>query len=216
MRLGVLGGTFDPIHVGHLILGEETRVQLGLDRVLYLPAGDPWRKAGRRITPREHRLTMVQLATADNPYFGVSRIEIDEPGPSYTSNTLARLLEEYGPETDLYFILGRDALADLPNWRNPAKILALARLAVAERPGWSAADQPETEARIESLGGRIIRIEMPEVAISATRTRVQLARGHSVRYQIPDLVLNYITERGLYIEPPERTPLEEPVIERLP
>lgn len=198
MKLGVLGGTFDPIHLGHLILGEETRVQLGLDRVLFLPAGDPWRKAGRRITPREHRLAMTQIATADNPYFTVSRLEIDRPGPSYTAETLVLLSQEYGPETELYFILGRDALADLPYWRDPARILALAVLAVAERPGWTAAQQPELEAYLRSLGARIIPLEMPLLAISATRLRERLAAGLSVRYQVPDAVLDYIAQHGLY------------------
>lgn len=198
MKIGVLGGTFDPIHLGHLILGEEARLQLGLDRVLFLPAGDPWRKTGRFITAREHRLRMVELAIADNPGFAVSRIEVDRPGPSYTADTLACLRDEYGPETQLYFILGRDALADLPNWHQPEKIVALAYLAVAHRLGWTVTEQPDIESRILRLGGTIVPINMPLIAISATHLRERLARGLSVRYQVPDAVLTYIAAHALY------------------
>lgn len=134
MRVGVLGGTFDPPHLGHLILGEEARQALGLAEVLFVPAGEPWRKAGRELSPREHRLAMVKVAVADNPAFAVSTAEIERPGPSYTAQTLAELAQQFDPGTEIFFIMGADALADFPNWHEPLHILELARLAVAQRP----------------------------------------------------------------------------------
>jgi nicotinate-nucleotide adenylyltransferase len=196
LRLGVLGGTFDPIHGGHLILGEEARVQLKLDRVLFLPAGDPWRKAGKRISPAEHRLAMTEIAIADNPYFAASRIEIDRSGPTYTADTLAQLHQDQATATEIFFILGYDALVDLPHWHNPPSILAQAQLALANRP-----DSPPDEAleaQIIALGGTIDHLDMPLIAISATRLRERLALGLSVRYQVPDNVLDYITQHQLY------------------
>jgi nicotinate-nucleotide adenylyltransferase len=198
VRLGVLGGTFDPIHLGHLILGEEARVQFNLDRVLFIPAGAPWRKAGRYVSPSKHRLAMTEIAIADNPHFGISRIEIDRKGPSYTVETLAALQEEYGPDTKLFFILGSDALGDLPFWREPKRILAQADLIVAERWGWTRQEHPELEPEISAMGGRIAHLDMPLIAISATRLRERLAAGRSVRYQVPDAVIDYILANDLY------------------
>src|SRR5829696_567148 len=132
-RVGVYGGTFDPPHLGHLILAEEARWGLGLDRLLLVPAAQPWRKAARVVSSAEHRLAMVRLAVADDPYFGVSTVEIERGGPTYTVETLEALQRELGPGAQLIFILGEDALLDLPNWRDPAGILRRAMLGVAER-----------------------------------------------------------------------------------
>lgn len=199
-RLGVLGGTFDPVHLGHLILGQQALEQLGLDRVLFVPAANQWRKSGREITPAAQRLEMVRLAVADNPLFEASSIEIDRGGPSYTADTLEQLRGEL-PGIDLFFIVGQDALEDLPYWRDPGRILRLAKLAVAARPGhaWRvpssllqvAPDAPE----------RVARVEMPLLEISGTQLRGRVQRGLSVRYFVPAAVEAYIRDHGLYRDP---------------
>lgn len=202
VRVGVLGGTFDPIHIGHLVLAEQAREQLALGEVLFVPAGDPWRKAGRRITPAGDRVAMVELAIAGNPAFHVCRIEVERPGPSYSVETLARLAAER-PEAELYFILGEDALFDLPNWKDPAGIVSLARIAVAARGPGSRLDAlpPERlERLVPGLGARFVRVEMPAIGVSATDLRERVRRGATVRYLVPEAVERYIRERGLYRE----------------
>jgi nicotinate-nucleotide adenylyltransferase len=200
MRAGVLGGTFDPIHIGHLVLAEQAREQLGLEEVLFVPAGDPWRKAGKRVTPAADRLAMVELAIEGNPAFRLSRIEVDRPGPSYSVETLAALRGER-PEAELYFIVGEDALFDLPNWKDPAGIVSLAYIAVAARGpasrlgGLSASD---LEGVVRGLGHRFVRIHMPAIGVSATDLRERARRGASIRYLVPDAVARYIAERNLY------------------
>jgi len=198
VRLGVLGGTFDPPHVGHLILAEEARTRLQLEKVLFVPAGDPWRKAGQEITPVEHRLAMVRLMLASDPYFEVSTLEVERHGPSYTVDTLEALHQEYGPGLELYFILGEDALRDLPNWKEPARIISLAWLAVAPRPaerGWATAD---LEAAVPGVSQRIVRLPMPTIDISSTALRERARAGLSLRYLVPLDVEEYIRRHGLY------------------
>ena len=196
LRLGVLGGTFDPVHLGHLILGETARGQLSLDKVLFVPAGQPWRKAGRALAPAEERVAMLWLGIEENQDFDMSEVEVLQAGPSYTADTLEWLYEQQ-PDAELFFILGQDALADLPNWRRPQRILELARLAVARRPGESAG-LVETAAALSGLGERAVWIEMPLIEISATAIRERVRRGLSIRYLVPDAVPAYIRERGLY------------------
>ena len=201
MRLGVLGGTFDPPHVGHLLLAEEARLALGLGQVLFTPAGGPWRKAGQELSPREDRLAMVRLAVADNPHFAVSALEIEREGPSYTVETLTELRDQFGRETELFFIMGADSLADFPHWHEPQRILELARLAVAERP------EPEDVALEEGLADdlaramreRVIWLRMPLVAISASVVRERVRRGLSIRRWVPPAVEEYIRQHGLYM-----------------
>ena len=195
MRLGVLGGTFDPVHVGHLVLAEEAREQLGLERVLFVPAGQPWRKAGRRISKGEDRLAMLRLATEDNPAFEVSDLEVARPGPSYTGETLASIRAER-KDVEIYFIMGEDALADLPNWRDPDRIVELAMLAVARRPS----DSPE-DRDLELMAiapGREVWLSMPRIDISSSEIRERVRKGLSVRYRVPDAVEVYIHEHKLY------------------
>jgi nicotinate-nucleotide adenylyltransferase len=202
VRVGVLGGTFDPIHIGHLVLAEQAREQLALDEVLFVPAGDPWRKAGKRITPAGDRLAMVELGIAGNPAFRASRVEVERPGPSYSVETLAALAAER-PDAELYFILGEDALFDLPNWRDPAGIVSLARIAVAARGPASRLDAvsgEQLERLVPGLGARFVRVEMPAIGVSATDLRERVRRGATVRYLIPEAVEQYIRERGLYRE----------------
>jgi nicotinate-nucleotide adenylyltransferase len=198
MRIGVLGGTFDPIHTGHLILGEAAHEGLALDSVIFVPAGDPWRKAGREIAPVADRVAMTRLAVEDNPHFSLSMLEAERAGPSYTDETLAALREPLGDDSELYFILGRDSLADLPFWKNPSGIIHLARLAVAERPGATAIETAELEARVPGITGRIVTFAMPSIGISSTDIRRRCRDGLSIRYFVPPAVEAYITGHRLY------------------
>ncbi len=198
MKVGVMGGTFDPIHLAHLILAEQARVFLGLDRVLFVPAGAPWRKAERRIAPVADRVAMVRAALAGDPYFEVSLIESERRGPSYTVDTLSVLQRQLGPQAELYFILGQDALADLPNWREPARIVQLARLAVAARPGCPRPDPAALERAVPGIRERIDVVPMPQVDISSTDIRRRVAQGLSIRFLVPAAVEAYIAAHGLY------------------
>jgi nicotinate-nucleotide adenylyltransferase len=199
VRLGVLGGTFDPVHLGHLILGEAARQELALDRVIFVPAGEPWRKSGREITAGADRLQMLRRATAGNPAFEVSLLEIDRPGPSYTEVTLEALQDER-PGAELFFILGRDALTDFPHWHDPQRIAELATLAVAGRGDVPLSD--EAEVALPGVHVRLCHLRMPRVDINATAIRDNVRDGCSVRYLVPDPVAAYIQERGLYRAPP--------------
>jgi nicotinate-nucleotide adenylyltransferase len=135
VNIGVLGGTFDPIHIGHLVVAEEARTKLGLSEVLFVPAGQPWLKQGHSITPAAHRVEMVRRAIADNPYFKLSTLEVERPGPSYTVDTLTLLQDQLSGEASLFFIIGRDTLAELPLWKEPEKVVQLCRLVVPPRLG---------------------------------------------------------------------------------
>ena len=202
MRWGILGGTFDPIHLGHLLLAEECREILALDKVLFVPAGQPWLKAGQPLTDAVHRLRMVELATADNPHFEVLRWEVERTGPSYTVDTLERLRSESGADVELHFLLGLDALADFPRWKDPERILQLANLAVIPRPGYRESDGDSIVAEINSrypaYADRITMLAVESVAISATELRRRAAIGQSIRYRTPAAVGEYIGEQGLY------------------
>lgn len=191
MKVGVLGGTFDPIHIGHLLLAEAAREELALGKVLFVPAGHQWRKeqVDRDIAPAEHRLAMVKLAIEGSDAFEASPIEVDREGPSYTADTLAALRAEM-PEARLWFIVGSDALADMPHWHQVDRIFQQATVCVAGRPG-----ENELEATFEE---RVTRLEMPEIEISSTAIRERVRAGKSVRYMLPDTVADYIREHHLY------------------
>ena len=199
VRLGVLGGTFDPPHVGHLILAEEARTSLELQRVLFVPAGDPWRKSGQHVTPAGHRLAMLRLALASDPYFDVCTLEVERAGPSYTVDTLEALHGLHGPGLELYFILGEDALHDLSNWKDPERIVTLAWLAVAPRAEGSGPDTPDLGAGVPGIGERIVPIAMPAIDISSTALRARARAGQSLRYLVPLAVDEYIRQHGLYV-----------------
>lgn len=196
MRLGVLGGTFDPVHLGHLVLAEQAREQCALDRVLWVPSGDPWRKADRTIAPARHRVEMVQLAIAGHRAFELSTLEVERAGPSYSVETLAAL-EARQPAAELFFVLGLDALEDLPNWREPQRVIELATLAVAPREGGRLASEA-LDWLVPGLAGRVVWIEMPRLDISGTELRQRAALGRSLRYLVPDAVEAYIREHALY------------------
>jgi nicotinate-nucleotide adenylyltransferase len=199
MNLGVLGGTFDPPHIGHLILAEEARLALALGQVLFVPAGDPWRKAGRKLSPRQDRLAMVRLAVGDDPHFAVSTVETDKEGPSYTAETLAALRQQVGADSELFFIVGQDSLADLPNWRQPQRIIALARLAVATRTAWQSAQADALEKEVPGISQRLVWLDMPRIDISSTAVRQRVRQGLSIRYWVPAAVEEYIRQHGLYV-----------------
>ena len=203
-RLGILGGTFDPVHLGHLALAEEIREALDLARVLFVPAGDPWQKVGTGVTSGAVRYALVERAIADNPGFAASRLEIDRPGPTYTAETLAEIADAEraaGRDPDLWFILSAEALAGLPTWRDPERILALARLAVVPRAG-DAADLATAAARFAAdfpgEGDRAVFLAGPRLAISGTLIRARVAAGRSIRYLVPDAVAAAIREYALY------------------
>ena len=197
MRLGLLGGTFDPVHRGHLALARAARDELGLDEVLFLPAGQPWRKAGQMIASNEHRLAMLRRALEGEAAFHVSRLELERPGPSYTTDTLEALRDDH-PEDELFFLLGEDALMDLPNWERPRRILELARLAVARRADSSLETLEEAERRLPGLGERVVWLRMPAVAVSATEIRERVREGQPIGGLVPATVEEYIRKQGLY------------------
>jgi len=181
-----------------LILAEEARTRLRLERVIFVPAGDPWRKAGEEVTPAEHRLAMVRLMVAGDPYFEVSTMEVERPGPSYTVDTLETLRRQHGPGLELYFIVGEDALHDLPRWKDPSRILSLARLAVAPRPHGSEVAEADLDAAVPGLSERITPLPMPTIDISSTALRERARAGLSLRYLVPLAVEEYVRRYGLY------------------
>ena len=200
MKIGILGGTFDPIHLGHLIIAEEAMASLGLDRVLFVPAGDPWMKADTAITPRQHRLAMVLAAVGGNPKFKVSPSEWERFGPSYTVETLEEFQEDYGLQTELFFIIGADALKDFGKWHEPERVLELCTLAVVGRPSQESLDLSALEAILPGIGKRVVMVDDVAIGVSATDIRERVAEGRSIRYLVPAEVETYIQVHGLYKE----------------
>jgi nicotinate-nucleotide adenylyltransferase len=195
VNVGILGGTFDPVHLGHLIMAEHAREHLGLDHVLFIPAGQPWRKSDRIVTPAVDRLAMLELAIAGNDSFGISDIELRREGPTYTADTLEALGGERLDDS-FYFIVGADALADLPHWHDPRRIVQHAVLAVTPRDG---DDLPLHALRDAGIAdARVEAFPMPRTDVSSTEIRARVAAGRSVRYLVPDCVAAYIRERRLY------------------
>lgn len=197
-RLGILGGTFDPIHIGHLLLAQETALCLDLQRVLIMPAARPWRKAGRAIAPAADRLAMAAVAIADNPVLQISDLEMQRGGATYTVDTLAALGAELGRTAAIWFILGTDALFDLPRWKSPERLIELARLAVTYRGAVAPNDLARLERQLPGIGQRIDLVPMPRVDISSTELRRRLRLGISTRYWLPETVAAYAKARGLY------------------
>jgi len=196
-RLGILGGTFDPIHHGHLVAAQEAWHQLGLDRVLFVPAGAPPHKPRRPISAAEQRLRMVELAIAGHPAFAASRVDLDRPGPCYTADMLRLLRTEWGPEPAFYFIEGTDSLADILTWYRPQQVLELADLAVVGRPGASV-DLARLEVVLPGLAARIHWVQMPWLDISSSDLRARVREGRPISYLVPPAVEGYIREQRLY------------------
>jgi nicotinate-nucleotide adenylyltransferase len=199
MKVGIMGGTFDPVHMVHLIIAEKARSELGLDKVIFIPAGEPWMKSDHVITPAEHRLAMVRLAISTNPAFTISTIEVDRKGPSYTVDTLETLWEELGFDTRLFLLVGWDSLATVPLWKAPYRISKMATLVSFPRPGYNKPDVAALEAAMPGITGRIVIMEKPFIGISSSEIRADLAGGKSIRYLVPQEVEQYITKNSLYI-----------------
>jgi nicotinate-nucleotide adenylyltransferase len=190
-RLGVMGGTFDPIHHGHLVAASEAAAFFGLDEVIFVPTGQPWQKENRHVSAAEDRYLMTVIATASNPRFSVSRVDIDRPGETYTIDTLRDLRAERGPDAEFYFITGADALAKMISWRDADELFGLAHFVGCTRPGHqlSAPDLPTDGISL---------LEIPALAISSTECRERVKAGHPIWYLVPDGIVQYISKRQLY------------------
>jgi len=191
-RIGVMGGTFDPIHHGHLVAASEVAQVFALDEVVFVPTGQPWQKEDRQVSPSEDRYLMTVIATASNPRFSVSRIDIDRGGPTYTIDTLRDLRAERGDEAELYFITGADAMAQIMSWQDVNELFKLAHFIGVTRPGHRLTGHGLPEDKV-SL------VEVPALAISSTDCRQRVARGEPIWYLVPDGIVQYIAKRRLYL-----------------
>jgi nicotinate-nucleotide adenylyltransferase len=196
-RVGVMGGTFDPIHHGHLVAASEVQAWFDLDEVVFVPTGDPWQKSHREVSPAEDRYLMTVIATAANPRFRVSRVDIERSGPTYTIDTL-RDLHAAMPGAELYFITGADALAEIFTWRDADELFGLAKFVGCTRPGYTM-----DAATLEAIPpDRVTLVEIPALAISSTDVRGRAQRGEPVWYLVPDGVVQYIAKHDLYPQKP--------------
>jgi nicotinate-nucleotide adenylyltransferase len=190
-RIGIMGGTFDPIHHGHLVAASEVADRFDLDMVVFVPTGQPWQKGAIMVSPAEDRYLMTVIATASNPRFLVSRVDIDRKGPTYTVDTLRDLGREYGPDAELFFITGADALAKILSWKDADQVFELARFIGVTRPGFELSD-----AHLPA--DTVCLVQVPAMAISSTACRARVAAGQPVWYLVPDGVVQYIAKRHLY------------------
>jgi nicotinate-nucleotide adenylyltransferase len=198
MNIGVLGGTFDPVHTGHVLVAEEAKARLKLAEVLFVPAGLPWLRGDSPVAAAEHRVHMVRLAIDDKPYFKLSTIEVERSGPSYAVDTIAELKGQLGAGDELFFILGWGSLAELPEWREPSRLITMCRLVTVPRVGFPAPDLDSLEASIPGLADRVILLDEPRVDISASEIRGRVSRGLPIDHLVPEPVERYIREQGLY------------------
>lgn len=197
-RLGIMGGTFDPIHYGHLVAAETARCKFDLERVIFIPSGAPPHKKERRITQPEFRYWMVSQAIADNDFFEVSRIEIERSGLTYTVDTLREMKDKF-PDYELYFITGADAFREIFTWRNPDEIIELTQFIGASRPGFDALDfLSELQKQFPQFYQRMHFLEVPALAISSTDIRLRVKNGQSIRYLLPEPVRLFIQKNGIY------------------
>ena len=191
MRLGVMGGTFDPIHHGHLVAASEVQALFALDEVVFVPTGQPWQKDAGTVSAAEHRYLMTVIATASNPRFTVSRVDIDRPGPTFTIDTLRDLRDLYGEGAELFFITGADALGEILSWKDADVCLELAHFVGVTRPGFRLSSD-------HLPADKVSLVQVPAMAISSTDCRVRTAAGQPVWYLVPDGVVQYIAKRRLY------------------
>ena len=207
-RVGVLGGSFDPPHAGHLMIAQEAGERVGLDTVLFVPAGEQWLKEGQDVAPATHRLAMTHLLVGAEATFAVSDVEVTRPGPSYTVDTLRILREQSPPDTEFFFILGEDAVADLPRWHRPQELVSLCEFIAM--PRMSQAGRPDLSAAYAAIPGLKERVNIledaPRMDISSSRVRQLLASGSDLRGVVPNPVVKYITARRLYGPRPATTP----------
>lgn len=195
-RLGVMGGTFDPIHHGHLVAASEVQARFALDEVVFVPTGTPWQKRDRRVSPAEDRYLMTTIATASNPRFSVSRVDIDRGGDTYTVDTLRDLRAERGPNTELFFITGADALSKILTWRGVEELFDLAQFVGVSRPGVDLSEKDLAHLPED----KVTMIEVPALAISSTACRQRALENLPLWYLVPDGIVQYISKRGLYQE----------------
>lgn len=198
-RLGIFGGTFDPIHLGHLIIAEELRYRLRLDRILFLPAARPPHKTDRLISSDRDRTAMVEMAVGDNPRFGISYVDLEREGLSYTADSLEIISRSF-PSQEIYFLMGQDSLRDLPNWHDPNRIARQARLGVALRPGVQV-DVEGIVRQVPDAAGRIELIDVPLIQIASRLIRQRVRDGAPITYQVPEEVESYILRHRLYLRP---------------
>jgi nicotinate-nucleotide adenylyltransferase len=198
MKTGVLGGTFDPIHIGHLKVAEEVTASLNLGEVIFMPAGKPWLKGSNPISLAEHRLEMVRLALAGKSYFKLSTMEVERPGPTYTVDTMAELRRQLGAKHELFFILGWDNLTQLPRWHEPSRLIKLCRLVAVPRVDFPPPDLASLEAAIPGLSKRVILLEKPRIDINASEIRQRVREGLSIHQLVPEAVERYIKQHRLY------------------
>lgn len=200
-RVGVIGGTFDPIHYGHLVIAEEVYASLDLAKMVFVPAGQPPHKPGRVVTVAQHRLAMLELAIASNPHFTISYIDLERKGPSYTVETLQLLRKQWGAQTAIYFVIGWDSLEELLTWYDPAGVLEqLTHLVAVHRPGHTEVPgyREQLEKHLPGISQRLITVPAPQLDISATDLRLRVAEGRPIKYQVPEAVEQYIVQHGLY------------------
>jgi nicotinate-nucleotide adenylyltransferase len=199
-RVGIMGGTFDPVHYGHLVTAEGARFEYGLDQVLFLPSGKPPHKTNKQVSEAEHRYMMTVLATLTNPHFEVSRLDIDREGVSYTIDSLRILREKFGPQTELFFITGADAIFEITDWKDSEEYLTIAHFIAAARPGFCLEELPQTTQNwVGEHGDRFHVLRVPAMAISSTEIRERVRKGTSIRYLVPEQVEHYIRRHGLYL-----------------
>ncbi|MBC7341715.1 MAG: nicotinate-nucleotide adenylyltransferase [Clostridia bacterium] len=197
---GLMGGTFDPIHYGHLVTAEEARVEFGLKKVVFIPSGRPPHKEERPITPAQHRYIMTSLAVATNPFFEVSRVEVDRPGYSYTYETVKHFRELIGAEAEIFFITGADALLEILTWRNIDDLMSSCQFIGATRPGYGIQELNGFQAGLKpEYRSRIHLLEVPALAISSTDIRRRVKSGRSIKYLVPEAVERYIISNRLYV-----------------
>ncbi|MCH9036258.1 MAG: nicotinate-nucleotide adenylyltransferase [Chloroflexi bacterium] len=200
MRIGVLGGTFDPVHLGHLIIAEEARTRLSLEKVLFVPAGRPWFKDGNDVTDTADRLEMLRLALEGNPQFSIDTQELERPGATYTVDTIAQLREQMGPEAEIFFIIGLDALAELNRWKDPERLARMCFFAAMRRPEFTELDVASLVKTVPGVSGRVHLLENIQVDISSSDIRCRIQEGLPIRYLVPRKVDEYIRGKGLYLK----------------
>jgi nicotinate-nucleotide adenylyltransferase len=198
MDIGMLGGTFDPIHSGHLVIAEEARLKLDLSRIIFVPAGQPWLKTDREITPAVHRIEMVKRAIAGKNDFELSTVEVDCPGPSYAVDTVTILQQQLGEEAKIFFLVGWDSLVELPQWHDPARLVQLCQLVAITRSGLSRPDLKSLEPSIPGIKKNVVWLDIPPIDISSSDIRDRVARGLSIHGLVPDNVESYIKGNELY------------------
>lgn len=194
LRLGVMGGTFDPIHHGHLVAASEVQARFALDEVVFVPTGEPWQKAGKQVSQAEDRYLMTTIATASNPRFSVSRVDLERPGPTYTVDTLRDVRALRGEQVDLFFITGADALSQILTWKGVDELFTLAHFVGVSRPGVKL----EADDIAHLPEDKVTLLEVPALTISSTACRERVGQGLPIWYLVPDGIVQYIAKRGLY------------------